>query len=63
VKFEWTPKCEEGFQQLKYILTSAPCLNIADLDEDFVVCIDASKEGVGGALIQKDHVVGYETRK
>jgi hypothetical protein len=37
VKFEGTSKCEEHFQQLKYILTSAPILKIADLDEDFVV--------------------------
>ena len=24
IKFEWTSKCEESFQQLKYLLTSAP---------------------------------------
>jgi hypothetical protein len=40
VKFEWTPKCEDSFQQLKKILTSAPILKIADSDEDFVVCTD-----------------------
>jgi hypothetical protein len=63
VKFEWTSKCEERFQQLKDILTSAPILNIADPDEDFFVCIDACKEGLGGVLTQKDHVVCYESRK
>jgi hypothetical protein len=63
VKFEWTSKCEERFQQLKDILTSAPILKIADLDEDFVVCTDACKEGLGGVLTQKDHVVCYESRK
>jgi hypothetical protein len=63
VKFEWTPKCEESFQQLKNILTSAPILKIADPDEDFVVCTDACKEGLGGVLSQKDHVVCFESRK
>jgi hypothetical protein len=63
VKFEWTPKCEESFQQLKYILTSAPILKIPDPDEDFVVCTDACKEGVGGDVTQKYHVVCYESRK
>ena len=29
IKFEWTPRCEESFQQLKNILTSSPVLNIA----------------------------------
>ena len=26
IKFEWTPMCEESFQELKNILTSAPVL-------------------------------------
>jgi hypothetical protein len=26
IKFEWTPKCEESFQLLKELLTSAPIL-------------------------------------
>jgi hypothetical protein len=63
VKFEWTSKCEESFQQLKEILTSAPILKIADPNEDFVWCTDACKEGLGGVLSQKDHVVCYESRK
>ena len=29
IKFEWTPRCEEIFQQLKNLLTSAPVLKIA----------------------------------
>jgi hypothetical protein len=50
VKFEWTSRCEEIFQQLKRILTSTPILKIANPIEDFVVCIDACKEGLGGVL-------------
>jgi hypothetical protein len=63
VKFEWTSKCEESFQQLKGILTSAPILKIADPNEYFFVCTDACKEGLGGVLSQRDHVVCYESRK
>jgi hypothetical protein len=37
-KFEWTPKCEESFQHLKELLTNAPILKVADLDEDFFMC-------------------------
>jgi hypothetical protein len=36
VKFEWTSKCEEIFQQLKEILKSAPILKVADPNEDFL---------------------------
>jgi hypothetical protein len=48
---------------LKGILKSAPILNIADPNEDFVVCIDACKEGLGRVFSQKDNVVCYESRK
>jgi hypothetical protein len=63
MKFEWNSKCEESFQQLKDILTSAPISNIADPDEDFVVCTYACKEGLNGIFIQNDHVVCYESQK
>jgi hypothetical protein len=63
VKFEWISKCEESFQQLKGILKSAPILKIEDPNEYFVVCIDACKEGLGGFLSRKDHVVCYESKK
>jgi hypothetical protein len=63
VKFEWTPKCEENFRQLEEILASAPILKIAYPDEDFVACTDACKEGLGGFLTQKYHVVCYKSRK
>jgi hypothetical protein len=48
---------------LKNILTSAPILKIANPDEDFIVCMDVCKEGIGGVLSQKDHVICFESRK
>jgi hypothetical protein len=44
VKFTWTSECEEIFQELKYLLTHAPVLNIADPENDFLVCTNAYKE-------------------
>jgi hypothetical protein len=49
-KFLWIEDCERSFQQLKQLLTSAAILRIADPNEDFVVCTDACKEGLGGVL-------------
>jgi hypothetical protein len=63
VKFIWTSECEERFQELKYLLTNAPVLNIADLDKDFLVCTNAYKEWLGGVLMQEGHVIFYEYRK
>eukprot|EP00253_Pinus_taeda_P020616 PITA_20616 len=61
--FQWTPNCQKSFEQLKHLLTTAPILRIADPDKDYVVCTDASKEGVGGVLMQEGRVVAYESRK
>jgi hypothetical protein len=62
-KFLWTQQCEERFQTLKHLLTHAPVLKIADPEADFLVCIDACKEGIRGVLMQKGSVICYESRK
>jgi hypothetical protein len=48
-KFVWTKKCAEAFQRLKELLTTTPILKVPDMDTDFLVCTDASKEGLGGS--------------
>jgi hypothetical protein len=63
VKFQWTLDYEKSFQHLKQLLTSAPILRIADLDEYFIVCTDACNEGLGGVLNQNGFVICYESRK
>jgi hypothetical protein len=60
-KFQWTEQCENSFQQLKQLLTSAPIVKIVDPCKDYVVCIDACKEGLGGVLSQEGFVVCYES--
>ena len=44
-------------------MTIAPILKVADLDKDFTVCVDASKEGLGGFLTQEGHMICYESQK
>ena len=56
-------KCEESFNKLKHLLTTAAILKIADPFKDFVICTDACNEGLGGVLLQDNNVVGYESRK
>jgi hypothetical protein len=48
---------------LKQLLTSASNFRIADPHEDFIVCIDACKERLGGVLSQIGFVVCYKSRK
>ena len=53
----------EIFNKLKHLLTTTPVLKIIDPFKDFIVCIDACKEGLGGVLLQENYVVAYESRK
>ena len=63
VKFEWTDRCEEGFQTPKEKLTSAPVLTLAEGNEGFEVYSDASRQGLGCVLMQHKRVVAYASRQ
>jgi hypothetical protein len=58
-KFVGTEKCVEEFQRLKEILTTTPILKVPNMDENFLVCTDASKEGLGKVLMQYGQVISY----
>jgi hypothetical protein len=62
-KFFWTEKCAEAFWRLKDLFTTTPILKVPDMDTNFLVCIDASKEGLGGVLMQDNQVIAYILRK
>ena len=62
-KFEQSKKCEDSFKKLKTLLTTAPILRIDDPNKDFIVCTDASNDGLGGFLTQEGHIITYESRK
>jgi hypothetical protein len=45
------------------LLTIAPIQKVLDMDEDFLVSTDASKEVLGGVLMQDHRVITYISRK
>ena len=61
-KYEWTPKCEESFQELKRRLTSVPILVLPTSGEPLQVYSDASKIGLRAVLMQNRKVVTYGSR-
>ena len=66
-EFQWTPACQEGFDQLKKALTEAPVLAYPDYSKPFILETDASLKGLGTVLSQKgDHneicVIAYASR-
>ena len=66
-EFQWTPACQEGFDQLKKALTEAPVLAYPDYSKPFILETDASLKGLGAVLSQKGDdnevcVIAYASR-
>jgi hypothetical protein len=59
VKFNWSPKCNEAFEQLKRLLTTAQVLAQLDVEKRFDVYCDASGIGLGCVLMQEGRVIAY----
>jgi hypothetical protein len=52
-KFDWSSKCNEAFEQLKVLLTTASVLAQPDIEKPFDVYCDASGSGLGCVLMQE----------
>ena len=67
LEFQWTPACQEGFDQLKKALTEAPTLAYPNYSKPFILETDASLKGLGTVLSQKGEdnevcVIAYASR-
>jgi hypothetical protein len=63
VRYEWIEECDTAFFELKSLLTSAPILQVTDMEKDFTVCTDSSKQRLGPVLMQDEGVIVYVSRK
>ena len=45
------------------MLKTTPILKVPDMNEEFLVCTNACKEGLGKVLMQDDQVIAYISRK
>ncbi|KAI3814049.1 hypothetical protein L1987_18791 [Smallanthus sonchifolius] len=61
--YNWGDNQESAFQHLKQKLCSAPILALPEGTEDFVVYCDASIQGLGCALMQREKVIAYASRQ
>ncbi|KAJ0899510.1 putative nucleotidyltransferase, Ribonuclease H [Helianthus annuus] len=62
-KYDWGDKQEEAFQLLKNKLCDAPILSLPEGTEDFLVYCDASRQGLGCVLMQRQKVIAYASRQ
>jgi hypothetical protein len=61
--FEWTPRREASFQELKKRLTTTLVLTMPSVERPFSIYYDASGQGLGCILMQDGHVVAYASRQ
>ncbi|GKC61303.1 reverse transcriptase domain-containing protein [Tanacetum coccineum] len=62
-KYIWGEDQESAFQLLKQKLCEAPILALPEGNDDFVVYCDASLQGLGAVLMQKEKVIAYASRQ
>ncbi|WMV59321.1 hypothetical protein MTR67_052706 [Solanum verrucosum] len=58
----WSNECEESFQKLKTLLTSAPILTLPEEGVDFTIYYDVYGVGLSGVLMQKRKLIAYVSR-
>lgn len=54
VKFVWSSKCQESFENVKSLFCSAPALAAPRFDCPFILKVDANHVGAGAVLMQTD---------
>ncbi|GJT58270.1 putative reverse transcriptase domain-containing protein [Tanacetum coccineum] len=62
-KYIWGEDQESDFQLLKQKLCKAPILALPEGNDDFVVYCDASHQGPGVVLMQREKVIAYASRQ
>ena len=66
-KFTWDSQCQNAFDSLRQKLVSAPVLALPDFATQFILDTDASDDGIGAVLFQRqkdgsEHVIACASR-
>ena len=53
-RWDWTPACQQSFDELKKLFLSCPILHLPNFAKPFAIATDASKYALGAILLQTD---------
>ncbi|GKD91852.1 putative reverse transcriptase domain-containing protein [Tanacetum coccineum] len=62
-KYIWGENQESAFQLLKQKLCEAPIIALPEGNDNFVVYCDASHQGLGAVLMQREKVIAYASQQ
>ena len=61
-EFSWTEEQEDAYREVKRLVTTAPVLSYYDPKAELEIQCDASKKGLGAALLQNGKPIAYTSR-
>jgi hypothetical protein len=61
--FSWTPEETKSFEQLKEVMCKSHALTTPDFTKTFIVECDASRNGIGVALMQEGRPLDFESQQ
>lgn len=60
--WKWTPECNVAFERIKSLVVEDTKLAYFDNDEDIVLQVDSSQDGVGAVIMQKGRPIEYASK-
>ena len=62
VEWKWTEDHNKAFSRIKKLISATPVLRYYDVNDELVIQCDASKKGLGTALMQSGKPIAYASR-
>ena len=57
--FKWNEEIDKAFMEIKKTMTATLVLALPNFSQEFVIDIDASRNGIGAALMQQGHPITF----
>ena len=60
--WDWTIEHDKAFKKIKHLLSQAPVLKCYNVNEEFTIQCDVSKDGFGCVLMQNEQLAAFASK-